>query len=132
MLHLCFLALAVHVNLSGHPTRVLGVGIYSDPELKGGGFAIAYESRLTSGDGALRFLNRRKPMFEQAALVALTTIRLRLGVLKWHLKAGELKKTCEKAPQANPWLNNRQHDVELQVELQVAPSVICVGGASGG
>ncbi len=124
MLHLCFLALAVHVNLSGHPTRVLGAGIFLGPELKGGGFAIAYESRLTSGDGALRCLHRRNTVFEHAALVALTTIRLRLGVLKWYLKAGELKKPCEKAPQANPWLNDRQHDVALHV----APSAMCASG----
>lgn len=122
------LALAVSVNLSAPPTRVLGLAIFEDPDLKAG-LALAFESRLTPGDGTLRCLHRRDMVFEHAALAALTTIRLRLGVLRWYLKSNDLKHPNEKAPQAKnlPWLHDLRHDVTLKV----VPSVMSTGGMSG-
>lgn len=130
MLRSSILAYPVQVNLSGHPTRVLGLGLYDHPQLKGGGLALAFESRLTRGDGTLRCLHRHTTVFEHAALVALTTIRSRLGVLSWYLKSSDLKKPGERAPQAKnlPWL----YDGRQEVTLQVAPSAMCAGGVSGG
>lgn len=107
----------------------LGLGVYGGEDAKDG-CALAFQSALVSGDGSLKFNYRSTQVSKDATRVALTAVRIRASVLKWHLGLDRALQVHRSVPHSvyTPWLY-RQDDKDIA--MNVTPSVLISNGASG-
>lgn len=91
---------------------------------------MAFQSGLVPGDGSLKLGFRRTRKNEDSVRVALTAVRIRAGVLKWHLGLDPAMQVHGSAPSGiyTPWLY-RQDDKDIT--MNVVPATVVSNGVSG-